>query len=192
MTLATLSDVLQPARAGGYAVAGLVTLGWEDMRAYVAAAEAEHGRRRHAVARRRRLVERDVRLHVGERPRLVRRCRQRGWRGKLRQRRRRGGPRRAAVLRLHGEPVALRDGRDDVVPVAEVEPVLALLVDQLLHLAHLRGELLADDAVDRARRPLGGDGRLGPRLRVAAALEVERRELLAPAGHRHRVAFFLF
>ena len=42
MTLATLSDVLQPARAGGYAVAGLVTLGWEDMRAYVAAAEAEH------------------------------------------------------------------------------------------------------------------------------------------------------
>lgn len=42
MTLATLSDVLQPAWAGGYAVAGLVTLGWEDMRAYVAAAEAEH------------------------------------------------------------------------------------------------------------------------------------------------------
>jgi fructose-bisphosphate aldolase class II len=27
---------------GGYAVAGLVTLGWEDMRAYVAAAEAEN------------------------------------------------------------------------------------------------------------------------------------------------------
>ena len=42
MTLATLSDVLQPARAGRYAVAGLVTLGWEDMCAYVAAAEAEH------------------------------------------------------------------------------------------------------------------------------------------------------
>ena len=42
MTLATLSDVLQPAQVGGYAVAGLVTLGWEDMRAYVAAAEAEH------------------------------------------------------------------------------------------------------------------------------------------------------
>lgn len=41
MTLATLSEVLQPAMAGGYAVAGLVTLGWEDMRAYVAAAEAE-------------------------------------------------------------------------------------------------------------------------------------------------------
>ena len=41
MTLATLSDVLQPALRGGYAVAGLVTLGWEDMRAYVAAAEAE-------------------------------------------------------------------------------------------------------------------------------------------------------
>jgi len=41
MTLATLSEVLDPAKAGGYAVAGLVTLGWEDMRAYVAAAEAE-------------------------------------------------------------------------------------------------------------------------------------------------------
>ena len=42
MTLATLSDVLQPALAGRYAVAGLVTLGWEDMRAYVEAAEAEN------------------------------------------------------------------------------------------------------------------------------------------------------
>jgi fructose-bisphosphate aldolase class II len=42
MTLATLSDVLQPALKNGYAVAGLVTLGWEDMRAYVAAAEAEN------------------------------------------------------------------------------------------------------------------------------------------------------
>jgi fructose-bisphosphate aldolase, class II len=41
MTLATLSDVLQPALKNGYAVAGLVTLGWEDMRAYVVAAEAE-------------------------------------------------------------------------------------------------------------------------------------------------------
>ena len=41
MTLATLSDVLQPALKDGYAVAGLVTLGWEDMRAYVTAAEAE-------------------------------------------------------------------------------------------------------------------------------------------------------
>lgn len=41
MTLATLSDVLQPAKSGGYAIAGLVTLGWEDMRAFVAAAEAE-------------------------------------------------------------------------------------------------------------------------------------------------------
>ncbi|MFT7449272.1 MAG: fructose-bisphosphate aldolase class II [Glaciecola sp.] len=40
MTVATLADVLQPALKGGYAVAGLVTLGWEDMRAYVAAAEA--------------------------------------------------------------------------------------------------------------------------------------------------------
>ncbi|KIC50993.1 class II fructose-bisphosphate aldolase [Tateyamaria sp. ANG-S1] len=41
MTLATLAEVLGPAKAQGYAVAGLVTLGWEDMRAYVAAAEAE-------------------------------------------------------------------------------------------------------------------------------------------------------
>lgn len=42
MTLATLSQVLQPALKQGYAVAGLVTLGWEDMRAFVAAAEAEN------------------------------------------------------------------------------------------------------------------------------------------------------
>lgn len=41
MTLVTLSDVLQPALRDGHAVAGLVTLGWEDMCAYVAAAEAE-------------------------------------------------------------------------------------------------------------------------------------------------------
>ena len=41
MSIATLADVLQPALRNGYAVAGLVTLGWEDMRAYVAAAEAE-------------------------------------------------------------------------------------------------------------------------------------------------------
>ncbi len=41
MTLATLSDVLQPALKEGYAVAGLVCLGWEDMLAYVEAAEAE-------------------------------------------------------------------------------------------------------------------------------------------------------
>lgn len=39
MSLATLAEVLQPAKTNGYAVAGLVTLGWEDMRAYVAAAE---------------------------------------------------------------------------------------------------------------------------------------------------------
>ena len=39
MPLATLSEVLQPALSGGYAVAGLVCLGWEDARAYVAAAE---------------------------------------------------------------------------------------------------------------------------------------------------------
>ena len=41
MTLVTLADVLQPALVGGYAVPGLVCLGWEDMRAYVRAAEAE-------------------------------------------------------------------------------------------------------------------------------------------------------
>lgn len=41
MTLATLSDVLQPALRDGYAVPGLVCLGWEDMRAYAMAAEAE-------------------------------------------------------------------------------------------------------------------------------------------------------
>lgn len=41
MTLATLAEVLLPACRDNYAVAGLVTLGWEDMRAYVAAAEAE-------------------------------------------------------------------------------------------------------------------------------------------------------
>ena len=42
MTIATLTDVLQPAMQQGYAVAGLVTLGWEDMRAYVRAAEEEN------------------------------------------------------------------------------------------------------------------------------------------------------
>jgi len=42
MTTATLKDVLQPALKQGYAVAGLVTLGWEDMRAFVAAAEEEN------------------------------------------------------------------------------------------------------------------------------------------------------
>jgi len=42
MPLVTLSNVLQPALKNGHAVAGLVTLGWEDMRAYVAAAEAEN------------------------------------------------------------------------------------------------------------------------------------------------------
>jgi fructose-bisphosphate aldolase, class II len=42
MTLVTLRDVLTPALANGYAVAGVVCLGWEDARAYVAAAEAEN------------------------------------------------------------------------------------------------------------------------------------------------------
>lgn len=40
MTIATLSQVLTPALRNNYAVAGLVTLGWEDMVAYVQAAEA--------------------------------------------------------------------------------------------------------------------------------------------------------
>ncbi len=40
MTLVTLAQVLQPALAQGYAVGGLVCLGWEDMRAYVTAARA--------------------------------------------------------------------------------------------------------------------------------------------------------
>lgn len=39
MTIATLTDVLQPAMANGYAIAGLVVLGWEDATAYVEAAE---------------------------------------------------------------------------------------------------------------------------------------------------------
>ncbi|SFR06568.1 class II fructose-bisphosphate aldolase [Poseidonocella sedimentorum] len=42
MSLVTLSEVLRTALRDGHAVAGLVTLGWEDMRAYVAAAEAEN------------------------------------------------------------------------------------------------------------------------------------------------------
>lgn len=41
MTLATLAEVLGPALAGGYAVPGLVCLGWEDARAYVLAAADE-------------------------------------------------------------------------------------------------------------------------------------------------------
>ncbi len=41
MTMVTLDEVLLPALRGGYAVAGLVVLGWEDARAYVNAAEAE-------------------------------------------------------------------------------------------------------------------------------------------------------
>ncbi|TGD42278.1 class II fructose-bisphosphate aldolase [Pseudotabrizicola sediminis] len=41
MTIATLADVMQPALRGGYAVPGLVCLGWEDTRAYVMAAQAE-------------------------------------------------------------------------------------------------------------------------------------------------------
>ncbi|WP_306261109.1 class II fructose-bisphosphate aldolase [Pararhizobium sp. IMCC21322] len=39
MTIATLTDVLQPAMANGYAIGGLVVLGWEDAKAYVEAAE---------------------------------------------------------------------------------------------------------------------------------------------------------
>jgi fructose-bisphosphate aldolase, class II len=41
MSLVTLNDVLQPALKNGYAVAGVVCLGWEDMRAFVEAAELE-------------------------------------------------------------------------------------------------------------------------------------------------------
>lgn len=41
MPLVNLADVLRPALVNGYAVPGLVTLGWEDMQAYVIAAEAE-------------------------------------------------------------------------------------------------------------------------------------------------------
>lgn len=41
MTLATLGDVLAPALQQGYAVAGMVVLGWEDACAYVEAAELE-------------------------------------------------------------------------------------------------------------------------------------------------------
>lgn len=41
VTLATLKDVLGPALEGGYAVAGLVCLGWEDARAYARAGAAE-------------------------------------------------------------------------------------------------------------------------------------------------------
>ncbi len=41
MSLVTLAEVLQPALKRKYAVGGLVCLGWEDMRAFVAAAEAE-------------------------------------------------------------------------------------------------------------------------------------------------------
>ena len=39
MALATLKAVLTPALSQGYAVAGLVVLGWEDALAYVQAAE---------------------------------------------------------------------------------------------------------------------------------------------------------
>ena len=39
MTIATLSEVLEPAKKNNYAVAGLVVLGWEDVRSYVEVAE---------------------------------------------------------------------------------------------------------------------------------------------------------
>ena len=42
MSIATLAQVLKPALYGGYGVGGLVCLGWEDMRSYVAAAEIEN------------------------------------------------------------------------------------------------------------------------------------------------------
>ena len=40
--LVNLRDILQKALKHNYAVAGLVTLGWEDMMAYVEAAEQEN------------------------------------------------------------------------------------------------------------------------------------------------------
>jgi fructose-bisphosphate aldolase, class II len=40
MTIATLKDLLDPAAAGGYAIAGLVVLGWEDVRGFIEAADA--------------------------------------------------------------------------------------------------------------------------------------------------------
>lgn len=39
MTVATLTEVLAEGTRGGYAIAGLVVLGWEDARAYVEAAD---------------------------------------------------------------------------------------------------------------------------------------------------------
>ncbi len=39
--LVSLRDILQKALKYNYAVAGLVTLGWEDMMAYIEAAEQE-------------------------------------------------------------------------------------------------------------------------------------------------------
>ena len=42
MTLVNLGNTLQNALKNSYAVAGLVTLGWEDMKAYVEAAEKEN------------------------------------------------------------------------------------------------------------------------------------------------------
>ena len=42
MTLVTLENALQNAFKNKYAVAGLVTLGWEDMKAFVEAAEKEN------------------------------------------------------------------------------------------------------------------------------------------------------
>lgn len=41
MTVATLKEVLEPALRGGYAVGGMVVLGWEEARAFVEAAEIE-------------------------------------------------------------------------------------------------------------------------------------------------------
>ena len=42
MTLVTLENAMQNALKNNYAIAGLVTLGWEDMKAYVEAAEKEN------------------------------------------------------------------------------------------------------------------------------------------------------
>ena len=41
MTIASLATILNQARQNNQAIAGLVVLGWEDINAFIAAAEAE-------------------------------------------------------------------------------------------------------------------------------------------------------
>ena len=42
MTIASLATILNQARQNSQAIAGLVVLGWEDITAFIAAAEAEN------------------------------------------------------------------------------------------------------------------------------------------------------